>query len=96
RVIWEYKKEPLQEFFFRRRLSRGFSQFGELEVKENRVFVIAHAGKKWQNSFFFVFDGETGDILKRKYYPGEKITFGETAEGICIINISKASIAIME
>jgi outer membrane protein assembly factor BamB len=96
RIIWEYEKEPSQEFFLRKHLPRGFSQFGELEVKEKRVFVIAQVGKEWQSSVFFVFDGDSGDILKRKYYPGEKITFGETAEGVCLINISKASVAILE
>jgi len=96
RIIWEYEKEPSREIFFRRRLPRVLLQFGELEVKENRVFVIAQVGKEWQSSVFFVFDGETGDILKKEYFSGEKITFGETAEGVCLINISKASVSILE
>ncbi|MEJ2306707.1 MAG: hypothetical protein P8Y30_04040, partial [candidate division WOR-3 bacterium] len=96
RIIWEYKKEPSRDFFFRRRLPHGFLQFGELTVKKNRVFVIAQVGKEWQSSVFFVFDGETGDILQRNYYPGEKMIFGEAAEGVCLINISKASVSILD
>jgi len=96
RVIWKYEEVPSREFFFRRRLTRGFLQFGELEIKEDRVFVIAWMGKEWQSSVFFIFDAETGDVLRRNYYPGEKITFGETAEGVCLINISKASVSILK
>jgi len=96
RIIWEYKKEPSRDFFFKRRLPHGFLQFGELTVKKNRVFVIAQVGKEWQSSVFFVFDGETGDILQRNYYPGEKMIFGEAAEGVCLINISKASVSILD
>ncbi len=96
RIIWKYEKEPSRGVFFRRHLPREVLQLGELEVKEGRVFVIAQVGKEWQSSVFFVFDGETGDILKRNHYTGEKITFGEISKGVCLINISKASVSILD
>ena len=70
--------------------------FRELEIEGNKVFIIGKEGWDWDSSTLFAFDGKTGNLLKEIEYPREKITFGETAGDLSIINISKSSVSIIK
>jgi len=94
-ILWKHKEtwapEPGQK-----RWPKDVPRFRELEIREDKVFIIGKEGKGWKSSTLFVFEGETGNLLKKIEYPQEKITFGETTENISIINISKPSISILK
>jgi len=70
--------------------------FRELEIREDKVFIIGKEGWDWDSSTLFVFDGKTGNLLKNIEYPQEKITFGETRSAISLINISNKSFTILK
>ena len=96
RILWKHKKKWMRRSILRKRQPWDVPIFRELEIRGDKVFVIGKKGRDWHSSTFFVFDSETGNLLKKADYPGEKITFGGTAEDISIINLSRASISIFK
>lgn len=95
REIWKHKEvwalDPITGIF-----SWEVPIFSELNVKNDILYIIGKQGSDWHSSTLFAFDGKTGNLLRKIDYPGEKITFGETAGDVSLINISKASISILK
>ncbi len=94
-ILWKHKEAwapgPRQK-----RWPKDVPRFRELEIREDKVFIIGKEGKGWKSSTLFVFEGETGNLLKKIEYPREKITFGETKSVISLINISNKSLTILK
>jgi outer membrane protein assembly factor BamB len=95
KMLWKHK-EPWAVEPGPRRWPREVPIFRELKIRDDEVFIIGKQGSDWHSSTLFVFEGQTGNLLKKIEYPQEKITFAETVENIGIINITNPSISILK
>ncbi|HEC78921.1 MAG TPA: hypothetical protein ENI34_07245 [candidate division WOR-3 bacterium] len=95
--LWFHKEKWATDPSFReKRLSWEIPQFSELNVINDFVYIIGKKGRNWHSSTLFIFDSETGNLLRKIEYPQEKITFVKIDKEIGLINITKRKISILK
>jgi len=70
--------------------------FCELEIINNTLYIIGKQGRDWHSSALFVFDGGSGDLLKKVEYPHDKIFFATAEKTIGLINTSKCKVLLFK
>ena len=92
KILWHYKEPWAPKSG--ERLKWEVPLFCEFKIMGDFLYIIGKQGRNWHSSALFVFDGKSGQLLKKIEYPQEKLTFVRATERLGLINIPKGKVTL--